>query len=313
MMKSDEHQGEPGATEMVDALNKTFGSHGKRASHAKGLSAQGVFEPSLQARAFSSSPIFSPGKYLASIRFSIAGGNPNISDKAPAARGMAIQIEGPQAERLTLVMISAPVFFAASRASFVSFLEARRPDPTTGKPDPQKIELSNRVHTDSEAQRRWLATTPPSNSYATAPYFAVHTYLFGQADGAKRPARWIFEPVSGRAGLSQDEIKTLPDHFLADELGERLRTGPVQWRVLAMIPHATDPLHNPTVNWPETRETIDLGMLTVTALASAGSAADSEQMVFDPVVLPTGIEPAGDPIFDSRSEAYSVSATRRGL
>jgi catalase len=169
------------------------------------------------------------------------------------------------------------------------------------------------VHTDSEAQRRWLATTPPSNSYATAPYFAVHTYLFGQADGAKRPARWIFEPVSGRAGLSQDEIKTLPDHFLADELGERLRTGPVQWRVLAMIPHATDPLHNPTVNWPETRETIDLGMLTVTALASAGSAADSEQMVFDPVVLPTGIEPAGDPIFDSRSEAYSVSATRRGL
>jgi hypothetical protein len=59
MMKSDEHQGEPGATEMVDALNKTFGSHGKRASHAKGLSAQGVFEPSLQARAFSSSPIFS--------------------------------------------------------------------------------------------------------------------------------------------------------------------------------------------------------------------------------------------------------------
>lgn len=310
---SDVSHDQPSATAMVDALNNTFGSHGKRASHPKGVSALGFFEPNPTAHTFSTSPIFEPGHYPARVRFSIAGGNPNVPDKAPAARGMAIRIDGPRGERLTLVMISAPVFFAASRASFVSFLEARRPDPETGKANPQKIDESNMTHTDSEAQRRWLASTAPSISYATAPYFAVHTYLFDQSNGTKRPARWIFEPVAGRIGFSPAELNGIPDHFLVDELRARLREGPAQWRVLAMIPQAIDPLHNPTANWPETRETVELGMLTVTSLAALGTVEDSDGTVFDPMNLPQGIAPAGDPIFDSRSEAYAVSALRRGL
>ena len=308
-MSSCENPEEPSATEMVDALNRTFGSHRQRASHPKGVSAYGNFEPTALASEFSSSPIFLPGRYSATVRFSIAGGNPRVSDKAPAARGMSIEVQGPGSERLTLVMISAPVFFAASRESFVSFLDARRPDPATGKPDPTRIEASNRSHTDSEAQRRWLAATLPSASYATAPYFPVHTYLFEQRDGSFRPARWTFEPVAGRVGLTGEEMARFPDDFLIDELTERLRMHPAQWRVLAIIPAPIDPLHNPTANWPESRETVELGTLTVTAVSSA----EIDSMVFDPEELPSGIKPAGDPIFSSRSEAYSVSARRRGL
>lgn len=312
-MSNVTNENEPNAVEMVDALNRTFGSHGVRASHPKGVSAHGVFEPSVEAAQFSSCPIFAPGRYSAAVRFSIAGGNPRVSDKAPSARGMSLKIQGPGLERLTLVMISAPVFFAANRASFVAFLDARQPDPITGKPDPARIEESNRTHTDSEAQRRWLATTPPSASYATAPYFAVHSYLFDQADGSQRPARWLFEPVAGRVGLSADELKSLPDDFLVDELSTRLRYGPAQWRVRAIIPEPVDPLHNPTAHWPETREMVELGLLSVTAIVAAEAAAHCEAMVYDPEELPTGIKPAGDPIFSSRSSAYSVSAQRRGI
>lgn len=297
---------------LIDALNGTFGRHpGMRASHAKGLAAAGVFVPSEAAHTFAATEVFAPGRYPAKVRFSIAGGNTGISDKAPAARGMAVEIAGPGESRLTLVMISAPVFFAATPESFVAYLAARRPDPATGKPDPRLIEASNRSHTDSEAQRRWLAATPPSASYATTPYFAVHTYQFATADGAEVPARWIFEPVAGRIGLSAEQLAAMPEHFLAQELEDRFAAGPAEWRVLLSLPDATDPLHNPTALWPETRRTLEVGRFVVDRIATPGSPDDCSAHVFDPEHLPPGIRPAGDPIFSSRSASYAVSAARR--
>ena len=299
---------------MVNALNATFGRHSKaRASHAKGLCAKGVFAPLPSAAAFSTTPIFMPGHYPAKVRFSIAGGSPHVSDKAPAARGMAIDISWPHKERLVLAMISAPVFFAANGESFLAYLDARRPDPATGKPDPARIEAANKLHTDSEAQRRWLAATPPSTSYATAPYFAVHTYLFSQGDGTKKPARWIFEPLAGRVGLTPDAAKDMPDHFLDGELISRLAQGPAEWKVLLALPEPVDPLHNPTAAWPENRKTVEVGRFSVVSHVAEGSAEDFNAHVFDPEHLPSGVEPAGDPIFSFRSRAYSVSASRRGL
>lgn len=298
--------------ELVGALNGTFGRHAlRRASHAKGIFASGIFVPSADAHAFSMSSAFFGGTHPATVRFSIAGGNPNISDKAPAARGLSVDIALPDGERLVLVMISAPVFFAANRESFVAFLEARRPDPSTGKPDPTAVSRSNESHTDSEAQRRWLAATPPSSSYATAPYFPVHTYLFARPNGTKSPARWIFEPVAERVGLTGKEIEAFPDNFLDAELEERLATTPAQWRVLLQFPEPVDPLHNPTAVWPDTRPTLEVGKFIVDRLIPAPAGDIMDRRVFDPTHLPTGIEPAGDPIFSSRSAAYSVSANQR--
>jgi catalase len=298
--------------QMVDALNATFGRHThQRASHAKGIFAAGAFVPSSEASAFSNSRAFAPSSHPGTVRFSIAGGNPKIADKAPAARGMSVDIALPEGERLVLVMLSTPVFFAATRESFVAFLEARRPDPATGKPNPEAVARSNQTHTDSEAQRRWLAAVPPSSSYATSPYFPVHTYLFTRPDGSKTPARWIFEPVARRLGLTAQEIETGPDNFLDAELERRLAVSPAEWRVLLQFPEAVDPLHNPTAAWPENRKTMDVGKLVVDRILASSAGDIRDRAVFDPIHLPAGIEPAGDPIFSSRSEAYSISAQRR--
>lgn len=296
---------------MVDALNGAFGSHPhKRASHAKGIFASGKFIASASASHFGKSRLFS-GEHPAKVRFSIAGGNPAVSDKANAARGMSIDVNLGDGEHLVLVMISAPVFFAASPETFISFLAARRIDPKTGKPDPDAIALSNKTHTDSEAQRRWLAATPPSSSFATAPYFAVHTYLFDNPDGTNHAARWVFEPLAGRVGLNVEEIKSFPDNFLNDELNDRLSAEPVEWRVLLQFPSPTDPLHNPTSAWPETRKTIEVGRFVVENILPSVDGDTRDDTVFDPERLPAGISAAGDPIFDSRSAAYSVSVARR--
>lgn len=302
----------PEPEQLVDALNATFGRHPlRRASHAKGVFARGIFVPSKEGATFSTSSAFADGLHPVQARFSIAGGNPNVSDKAPAARGLSVDIALPGNQNLVLVMISTPMFFAASRESFVAFLEARRPDPATGKPNPEVVARSNEEHTDSEAQRRWLAAVPPSDSYATAPYFPVHTYLFDRPDGTVSPARWIFEPRAGRAGLTAQALQDRSDSFLDDELATRLASHPAEWRVLLQIPEAVDPLHNPTVAWPDSRETIEVGRLVIDHLVETTLGDDRDCFVFDPVHLPIGIRPAGDPIFSSRSEAYAISAQRR--
>ncbi|CAH0340885.1 catalase family peroxidase [Rhizobium sp. CECT 9324] len=298
-------------TAMVDALIGAFGRHPhKRASHAKGIFATGRFIASATAAQFGQSRLFA-GQHSATVRFSIAGGNPAVSDKANAARGMSIDVNLGNGEHLVLVMISAPMFFAATPQAFISFLAARRIDPATGKPDPDAVALSNKTHTDSEAQRRWLAATPPSVSFATAPYFAVHTYFFDNPDGTKHSARWIFEPLAGRVGLDADELKSFPDNFLNDELARRLSRGPVEWRVLLQLPHPIDPLHNPTTAWPESRKTIEVGRFVVEDILPSVDGDALDETVFDPERLPAGITAAGDPIFDSRSAAYSMSLAHR--
>jgi len=302
----------PTAEQLVDGLNATFGRHAQmRASHAKGTCATGTFEPATGARNFSSSPLFSSGTLPATVRFSIAGGNPKVSDKAVTARGMALELDLPNGERMALVMLSTPAFFATSGESFLDFLAARRPDPATGKPDPKALELSAANHLDSEAQRRWLAAVPPAASYATAPYFAVHTYYFTKDDGSEQAARWRLEPEAGRIGLSGDELKAKADDYLSTELAERLKKGPAAWRVIVMLPEATDPLLNVTAAWPDTRKEVELGRLIVTGIATGETAATCDGHVFDPANLATGIMPPRDAIFAVRSEAYAISASRR--
>jgi catalase len=42
-----------------------------------------------------------------------------------------------------------------------------------------------------------------------------------------------------------------------------------------------------------------------------GTPGECEREMFDPLLLPEGIEPSNDPILLVRSEAYAVSLSRR--
>ena len=167
---------EPAA--LVDALNGTFGKHeGKRASHAKGFCATGDFTPAPRLDHFVKSPLFSQQTMAATLRFSIGGGNPGAADKSRTVRGLSARLAGG-GETYDLLLISEPVFFAATPASFVSFLEARIADPATKKPDPAKIAAHNARYPEGKNQPALLASHPAPYSYATTPYFSTNAFVF---------------------------------------------------------------------------------------------------------------------------------------
>lgn len=298
---------EPTPGDLVDALNNTFGRHaGMRASHAQGFCAGGTFTPSREAKTLVKSPLFEHGAFAAQLRFSIGGGNPNASDKSRSVRGMALRLEA-QGERYDLVLISEPVFFAATPASFVSFLQARVADPATGKPDPQAIAAHNARHPDGARQPALLAAHAAPASYAATPYFSNHAFVFRNAAGKSQHARIVVEPESGTRYLTPEEEKALPDRFLEDELKQRVAARTARFIVTAQLPDAGDALLDPSVTW-QGKGRVELGRLVI---GTAGADTACRQQVYLPESLPAGIAASDDPVLRSRGAAYGVSLGRR--
>lgn len=297
----------PSPVALIDALNDTFGKHaGKRASHAKGFCAAGLFVPAPAAPDFADSPLFRSGGMPAVVRFSVGGGNPNVSDKSRSARGMGVRLQAA-GEKYDLVLLSEPAFFAATPESFVSFLQARVADPETKKPDPARIAAHNAAYPDGMRQPALLAAHAAPESFATTPYFSNNAFVFEGSDGTRRTARIVVEPLAGTRYLSEDAEKNLPDHFLEDELSTRLRWGVVAFTLFAQLPAPGDSLTDSSTVWAGT-ERVALGTLTVTGVAVADSC---DGLSFVPTNLPKAVTLSDDPILQSRAAAYAVSLKRR--
>jgi len=297
---------QPSPSDLIDALNGTFGKHAqKRASHAKGFCAVGEFTPDAKAPAFANSPLFRQKSATAQIRFSIGGGNPGVSDKSRSVRGLSFRLSGG-GETYDLLLISEPAFFAATPESFVSFLQARVPDPATKKPDAAKVAAHNEAHPDGKIQPALLAAHAAPQSYATTPYFSTNAFVFTGSDKQAHHARIVAQPEAGTHYLSDEQEKSFPDQFLQEELSQRLGAGKVRFTITAQLPAAGDSLVDSSQVWKGASH-VTLGTLTVSSLAD--DACDG--LVFMPVTLPASIAPSDDPILQSRAAAYAVSLSRR--
>jgi catalase len=297
-----------GPADLVAALKNTFGNHaGFRASHAKGFCAAGDFEPSASARALTDSPLYRESRIPATIRFSIGGGNPKAPDKSRSVRGLAIRLQG-QSERHELVMISEPVFFAASLESFVEFLKARVPDPATGKPDPARIKAYEARYPDGARQPALLASHPAPSSYAATDYHATHAFGF-KAGATTTWARIVAASAQGRSYLSPQEEAALPELFLEDEARARLAKGPIEFVLYAQPAAPGDSLVDPSLPWSASGPVrVELGRLRIRAWAEPSSC---DPTTFIPTVLPAGIVPSDDPILRARAAAYGVALGQR--
>ena len=65
-----------------------------------------------------------------------------------------------------------------------------------------------------------------------------------------------------------------------------------------------------TIPWPDARELLDVGTLTLDQVESDYNGPCRDINV-DPLVLPEGIAPSDDPLLSARSAVYSQSFTRR--
>jgi catalase len=300
------------APQMIDAFEGTFGVHqGQRRNHAKGFCVAGDFTGTTDAAALSRSALFS-GKPVPVVgRFSLGGGDPQVPDAAPAPRGMALEFHLPGGALQHITMIDVPIFGATSPASFRDALVAAKPDPKTGKPDPEKLQAYAASHPDAMALMQLASHHTPSANYYQDTYFSIHTFKFIDAKAAEHAVRWRFVPRDGTKELSAAEMKAAPHDFLEKNFMERIHTGPAIWDMIVYVGEPGDPEDNPTLLWPETRKHFTAGTLTISSATPQQKGVACEPINFDPLVMADGMAATNDPILRFRSPAYAVSFVKR--
>jgi catalase len=72
----------------------------------------------------------------------------------------------------------------------------------------------------------------------------------------------------------------------------------------------TDDVTDVSVPWPENRQEIHFGTLTLTARVD-DQKPERRKIIFDPVPRVDGIDSSGDPLTEVRADIYLLSGRRR--
>jgi catalase len=149
---------------------------------------------------------------------------------------------------------------------------------------------------------------PIPASYAQLGYHGIHTFFYENGAGERRPVRHEWVPEAGEAVLEGDDPDRVADH-LQQECRGRLDQDAIVFTLRLHLGTDEDDPDDPTVRWPDERETVAAGRLEITAVADDQDAAD--RLIFDPTNVPDGVECSDDRILHARSRAYGVSYERR--
>jgi len=296
---------------MVNQFEATNGKFdGYRRSGAKGICATGEFTGSPEARALSVASVFSGKRIPVVARFSVGGANPKAADNTKSQRNMALQFTLPNGEQWLMGNISAPIFGSSTPQQLMALLAVRQPDPATKAPDPVKVKAFNEANPEVLLQGKYLASQPVPASFASVNYWGVHAFGFTNPSGVKQFGKWIFEPVNGTQGLSDEEAKEKGASFLFDDLRQRVKEGKVAFNFNLELAQPGDQLDNATVPLPEGRKKINLGVLKITSVSDDDKGA-CLTVNYNPMVMPKGVEPSNDPMLSARAAPYAVALGRR--
>lgn len=299
------------AEAQVNALEVLFGKQANfRRSQAKGVCASGYFVGNVVGRTLSTAAVFNGDKVPVVARFSVGGGNPKASDKSKSVRGLALQFSLANGEQWQTANISAPIYFVSKPEQFTPFLQVRTPDPATGKPDPAKLKAFNDANPETLLQAAYIAKADVPASYGAANYWSTNAFEFVDGNQKGQFVRWQFVPEGGALGLTADQLKTLPDDFLADELRKRVAGAPVAFDFKVQLAEPGDTLVDPTKAWPDSRTVLPVGRLVIDKV-EAGLGGACDKITYIPLVLPKGIKPSADPVLLARPAPYAVSLGRR--
>jgi catalase len=295
---------------LVEALNKVAGGPhpGFRANHAKGVLVTGTFTPTRQASSLSTAPHLAKAVPVL-VRFSDTTGVPNIPDASPDAspHGMAIRFQLPGGASTDIVSISANSFPVSTPEDFLALLTAiSKSGPGVAKPTPVEQFLGTHP-----ATLKFVTTPRPApESFGTLAFYGINAFKFTNAKGVSHFVRYQILPVAGEHGLSAADAAKTDPNYLMDELPKRIAAGPVKFSLLAQIAKEGDSTDDATAVWPADRELIKLGTISLTATVK-DQVKDQKALLYNPLLLPAGIEPSTDPILLARPPAYAISFTQR--
>ncbi|HET9818472.1 MAG TPA: catalase family peroxidase [Rhodanobacteraceae bacterium] len=299
----------PGADQVIDQFQKNEGVFpGYRRNHAKGVCVSGYFHSSGKAARYSTAQVFASGQRTPVIgRLSIPGTSPYAWDGSTPIRGMALALTQANGEQWRTAMNAVPAFPVSTPAADYEFMKLQQPDSATGDPDPKKLAAFFATHPTANAFRIWDETTKPSTSYATVRYNSLDAFEFVDARGWRHAVRWSMLPESTDDGgpIPADD----PDYLAAD-LRRRLSHAPLRWRLSITLANPGDAINDAARAWTGVHRHIDAGTLVIEATRPQENGP-CRDINFNPLVLPTGIEPSDDPLLRFRAEAYAESHRRR--
>jgi catalase len=149
-----------------------------------------------------------------------------------------------------------------------------------------------------------------SSGFANSTFNSLNAFRFVDAAGASVPVRWSMVPVQPSAVESAEPSAAGDKNYLFNDLIAQIAQHPQQWRLIVTIGQADDPTNDATLPWPASRRQIDAGTVTIDR-ASSEDGGRCTDVNYDPLVLPSGIEPSDDPLLSARSAAYARSFTLR--
>jgi len=299
------------AQRFTDTIEATGPAHpGFRRAHSKGVCVSGWFQPSAQAPTLSSARVFTQRRVPVLGRLSIGGGDPHGADNSARVRSIALQLVADDGQEWRMAMNSFPFFAVPTPEAFFEQTRAQVPDPATGKPDPRRMAAVLEKYPSARAFQQWAKTAPWTDSWANTRFNSVNSFWFTNARGQQRAVRWHWQPQAPVVELDAGARASAGVDFLSDDLRRRLATGPVRWDLVVSLAGPGDAIDDPSVEWPDSREQVVAGVLSLERMQSQAQGACGE-LNFDPLILPGGIRGSADPILAARSAVYSQSFNRR--
>jgi catalase len=297
------------AEQLLAALDTLSGLHpGFRPAHAKGLMCSGTFMPSLEAVKLTCAPHATTPATSVTVRFSDSTGMPTVPDNDPkrsGPRGFAVRFHLGDHAHTDIVAHSMNGFPVRTGEEFLEFLHAAAAF-GAGKPEA----LGAFLATHPNAKRFVETAKPIPTSFAREAFFAVTAFRFTNAEGVSRHGRFRIRPDAGTEYLTDEEAARKSANFLVDEIGPRLAQGPVRLGIFVQVADAGDDVTDASVTWLDSRVEMSFGTLTLTARVD-DQEPERRKIIFDPVPRVEGIDPAGDPLTEVRSDLYLLSGRRR--
>jgi catalase len=295
----------------ADEFERVYGIHsGFRRNHAKGVCVSGFFESNGQGTRLSKAVVFKTGRVSVIGRFSFGGGDPYVADAPDLVRGLGLLFWLPDGEQWRTAMINAPVFPMRTPQAFFDNLVASEPDPQTHKPDPEKMQAFLASHPETGQAMKIIRSRSVSSGFENSTYNSLNAFRLVDGSGASIPVRWSMVPAQPFVAASPTTPAQIDKNYLFEALIAAIHQHPQQWHLVITVGQPGDVTNDATIPWPEGREQVDVGTLTLDSVESE-ETSPARDINFDPLVLPAGMAPSDDPLLSARSAVYSQSFTRR--
>jgi catalase len=274
---------------------------------------EGVFTPTAEAAALSKAPHFHAPSTPVTVRFSISTGLPQMPDNDANANpnGMAVRFNLPdkdgRRQHTDVIGHATPHFPVHDGSEFAEFLKAIGASPA-GTPSPTPVEQF--VGSHPAALRFVTAPKPFAQSWGSQSYYALNAFKFIAADGKETYVRYQMRPDVGHLTLTDDEAKAKGAGYLREEIAERVKKGPIGFKLVAQIAEEGDVTDDITSEWPEDRKIVELGSIKIERL-DENSEKDQKHAIMDPIPRVDGIEPSADPILEFRAALYLLGGRER--